>query len=53
MIKCPQCGSIQIMNFNNNNNTYDYLYCRMCECKFKIEDGDVKIINKGKEILLG
>ena len=53
MIRCPNCNSLQIMNFNNNHNTYSYLYCRVCDCKFKIKDDKVEIISEGKQILLG
>jgi len=53
MKKCPNCGYIITGNFQNNNGTYQYYYCNKCECKWKIDDDKVKIINQGKEILLG
>jgi hypothetical protein len=50
--KCPNCESLQTHLCSNNSGTYKFYYCFKCECKWKYDDGEQKIINPGKEILI-
>lgn len=55
MIKCPNCGSVDLIYLPSNykENAKSHFKCYRCETTFDTtSEGGYKIIKKGKDILI-
>jgi transposase-like protein len=54
MTRCPNCGNLNLFYYPSTDKKTQHYQCSSCMCEFSTSlQGEITIINKGKEIFLG